>query len=197
MNIKPFKLEHYFAKYEFSVKYLLCASDFDGLNQEEVLEMADDESLSLWKNLNLGYTESQGLPLLRREIAKLYNSGIKEENVLVVTPEEGIFITLNTLLEKGDHIISTFPGYQSLYQIAEDLGCEVTKWGANEEEGWSFDPEFLVRNIKANTKLLIINFPHNPTGYLPPKKDFQRIIEIAREHNLYVLSDEMYRFLEF
>jgi len=103
---------------------------------------------------------------------------------------------MNSLLNKGDHIICTHPGYQSLYEIAESLGCEVTKWHPNEENNWRFDPAFLERNIKLNTKLIVVNFPHNPTGNLASKKDFQRIIDIAKEHKIYLFSDEMYRFME-
>ncbi|KKQ66954.1 MAG: Aminotransferase [Candidatus Daviesbacteria bacterium GW2011_GWA2_38_24] len=195
MNLKPFKLERYFAKYEFSVKYLLSSSDCDGLVQKELVELADSETRTLWEDLKLGYTESLGHPLLRSEVANLYK-GITSDNVLIVAPEEGMFIALNTILEKGDHVICTFPGYQSLYEIAEGLGCEVTKWQPEEENGWRFNPEFLRQNIKANTKLIIVNFPHNPTGYLPSVKDYEEIVNIAKEHNLYLFSDEMYRFLE-
>lgn len=196
MQIQPFKLERYFAKYEFSVKYLLSSSDCDGLEQKELLSFADEETKGLWENLTLGYTESLGHPLLRAEISKLYDN-INSDDTLVIVPEEGIFIALNTILEKGDHIICAFPGYQSLYEIAESLGCEVTKWQPDEESGWKFDPEFLVKNIKSNTKLIVVNFPHNPTGHLPSKEEYARILEIAREHSLYLFSDEMYRFLEF
>ena len=108
MKIQPFKLERYFAKYEFSAPYLLSCSDCEALSQKELLAMADENSLKLWNDLNLGYTESQGHPILREEIAKLYQT-IKPEQVLVITPEEGIFIAMNNLLEKGDHVITTFP----------------------------------------------------------------------------------------
>lgn len=196
MELSPFKLERYFAKYEFSVKYLLSSSDCEGLLQKEVLAMATPEDLKLWDDLKLGYTESQGLPLLRAEISKLYKN-INPGEVLVVTPEEGIFIALNSILDSGDHVICTFPGYQSLYEIARGIGCQVTEWRPDEEQGWRFDPEFLEKNIKPETKLLIFNFPHNPTGYLPSREDFDKILEIAKVHDLFVLSDEMYRFLEF
>ncbi len=195
MNIKPFKLERFFSEYEFSVKYLLSSSDCDGLVQAELLKLADDETRQFWDNLTLGYTESLGHPLLREEIAGMY-MGISASDCLVVVPEEGIFISMNAILEKGDHIICTFPGYQSLYEIAEAMGCEITKWYPDEKDGWRFDPDFLEQQIKPNTKLIIVNFPHNPTGYLPPKEDFQRIIQIARKHGIYLFSDEMYRFLE-
>lgn len=195
MQIEPFKLERYFAKSEFSVKYLLSSSDCDGLAQKDLLSFADKETKRLWENLALGYTESLGLPFLRSEIAKLYKN-ISQDEVLIIVPEEGIFITLNSILQKGDHVICTFPGYQSLYEIAESLGCEITQWKPEEENRWRFNPDFLEQNIKQNTKLLIFNFPHNPTGYLPNLEDYQRIIEFAKHHNLYVFSDEMYRYLE-
>ena len=196
MKIQSFKLERYFAKYEFSAKYLLSSSDCESLTQREVLALADEETKSLWNNLKLGYTESQGLPLLREEISKLYqNASI--EDILVVAPEEAIFITMNSILNKGDHNICTYPGYQSLYEIARAIGCEVTKWLPDEEIGWRFDPNFLIDNMKPNTKLIVCNFPHNPTGYLPPSKDFTTIINIAKEHEIHLFSDEMYRFLEY
>lgn len=196
MKIAPFKLERYFAKYEFSVKYLLSSSDCDGLSVKELLRLADDESKKMWEDLHLGYTESLGLPLLREEVSKLY-TGINKDHVLIVAPEEGIFITMNSVLQKGDHVICTFPGYQSLYEIAKSLGCEVTKWLLDEQEGWKPNLDFLEQNIKKNTKMIVINFPHNPTGSLVSKDDFQKIVDIARKHNLYLFSDEMYRFLEY
>ncbi len=142
MKIKPFKLERYFAEYEFSVKYLLSSSDCDGLKQAELLKLADTETRKLWDNLTLGYTESLGHPLLREEVAGMYQ-GISVNDCLIITPEEGIFIAMNAILGKGDHVICTFPGYQSLYQIAESIGCEITKWKPEEENGWRFDPDFL------------------------------------------------------
>jgi len=196
MNLRPFKLERYFAKYEFSAKYLLSSSDCDGLSQSELLKLADDETRSLWEKLTLGYTESLGHPLLRDEISKLYH-GITADDCVVVVPEEGIFIALNSILQKGDHAICTFPGYQSLYEVAEGLGCEVTRWEPEEENGWRFDPGFLEHNIRPNTRLVIVNFPHNPTGYLPSKEDYDRIVESARKRGLYLFSDEMYRLIEY
>lgn len=182
--------------YEFSVKYLLSSSDCDGLLQNDLLAMADDETKKLWDNLTLGYTESLGHPLLREEIAKLYQ-GMTSDNCLVIVPEEGIYIALNSILQSGDNVICTYPGYQSLYEIAEGMGCEITKWEPEEANGWRFNTNFLEKSIKPNTKIIIINYPHNPTGYIPTKADFQRIIELAKKNNVYILSDEMYRFLEY
>ena len=195
MSIIPFKLERYFAKYEFTTRYLLSSSDCDGLPQKYLLDLADEQTRAMWDELALGYTESLGHPLLREEIAKLYK-GIEAEDVLVIVPEEGIYIAMQSILQPGDHVICTFPGYQSLYQVAESAGCEVTLWKPEEEHGWRFNPDFLEDNVKDNTKLLVFNFPHNPTGYLPNQEDYQRILAFAKAHDLYVFSDEMYRLLE-
>lgn len=197
MKIRPFGLERYFADYEFNVPYIISASDCESLSLRHLLDLADAETMGLWERLSLGYTESQGHPLLRQEVARLY-SEITPADVLIVAPEEGIFITMHALLEPGDHVIVTFPGYQSLYSIAEALGCRVTRWELEAGEvGWRLDLGLLEEAITPLTKLLVVNFPHNPTGYLPARDQLDAILDLARRHNLYVFSDEMYRLLEY
>ncbi|MBI5244995.1 MAG: aminotransferase class I/II-fold pyridoxal phosphate-dependent enzyme [Elusimicrobia bacterium] len=194
MKLTPFSCERLFARHEFSARYLLCSSDCEGLGQSEALAMADAETARLWSGLRLGYTESQGLPLLREEIARL-NPGCGPDDILVLAPEEGIFLAMNCLLSAGDRVVCTWPGYQSLYQIAESLGCAVDRWEP-EPERWSFDLGRLEKALRPNTKLIVVNFPHNPTGALPAAAVFRRLIEIARRRGIALFSDEMYRFLE-
>jgi len=196
MKIKPFELERHFAKYEFSAPFLLSCSDCEALKLEEVLFMANKNSLNLWNNLHLGYTESKGHPVLRNEISKLYKN-ITPEEVLVITPEEGIFIAMNCILEEGDHVITTFPIYQSLYEVANSIGCKLSKWIPKDKNGWHFDIDDLKKLIKENTKLIVINFPHNPTGATITEIELNEIIDIAKQKNIIIFSDEMYRFLEF
>lgn len=197
MKLPEFKLERFFAKYEFSVRFLLSASDCESLTMAEMLAMADAHSLRLWENLGLGYTESAGHPDLREAIARLY-PGISADDIMTAAPEEGIFIALNTLLDKGDHVIVIHPAYQSLYEIPESLGCTVTRWGLQPGGGsWHLDLDALEKDFRPETRLIIVNFPHNPTGYLPTRAEYDRIIELARSRGIYIFSDEMYRLLEF
>ncbi|NQU86346.1 MAG: aminotransferase class I/II-fold pyridoxal phosphate-dependent enzyme [Mariniphaga sp.] len=196
MKIKPFELERFFAKYEFNTPYLLSCSDCEAFTLNKLLKMADDETKNLWHNLKLSYTESSGHPLLKQEIAKFHTSILPDEiNVLV--PEEGIFIAMNCILENGDHVISTFPGYQSLYEIANTIGCKVSGWEPVKQNNWFFDVEKLASLIRPETKLIVINFPHNPTGAIINHKQQLGIIELCREKNILLFSDEMYRFLEY
>lgn len=197
MKIPPFLLERYFAQYEFSAKYLLSPSDCEPLTLQEVLAFANPASRRLWDELWLGYTESQGLPALRQQIAKLYE-GISPEQVLTLVPEEGIFIAMNVLLNPGEHVVTTFPGYQSLYQIAESLGCRVSRWlPRRENNNVFFDINDLQDLLQNDTRLLVINFPHNPTGALPERETYQQIIQLADQCGITLFSDEMYRGLEY
>ncbi len=197
MKINDFRLERYFAAFEFKAKYMLSASDCESLKVNELLSMADPECLDLWNNLKLGYTETKGHPLLRNEISDLYKK-IKPEDICVLVPEEGIFIILNVILKPGDHVIVMDPAYQSLLEIPAAIGCEVTRWPVQlKNNRWYLDPGFLQKAIKRNTRLIIINFPHNPTGFIPEADDFNKIIETAVLNNILLFSDEMYRHLEY
>jgi aspartate/methionine/tyrosine aminotransferase len=196
MKINDFRLERYFAAFEFKAKYMLSASDCESMKVNELLSLADPECLDLWDNLKLAYTETKGHPLLRSEISRLYKK-IKPEDICVLVPEEGIFIVLNVILNPGDHVIVMDPAYQSLLEIPYAIGCEVTRWPVQlKNNQWHLDPGFLQKSIKRNTKLIIINFPHNPTGFIPDTNDFNVILEIAVKNNIYLFSDEMYRHLE-
>jgi len=192
---EPFALERYFARYEFSAPYLLSSSDCDGLPMAEVLAMADEESQALWRELTLGYTESLGLPALRAEIARLYET-IDAGDVLTGAPEELIFIAMNALLAPGDHVVCTFPAYQSLHQLPETIGCEVTHWLPREDEAWRLDPADLEALLRPDTRLVVVNVPHNPTGALPSADDWRSILDLLAARGVRLFADEMYRGLE-
>jgi len=196
MQIRTFQLERYFAKYEFSAPYLLCASDCRSMSIGDLLDMepgSEDKFKKLW----LGYTESAGDPALTEQIAALY-SDITPEQILVHSgAEEAIFNTMNVLLEKGDHIIVHYPCYQSLMEIAKAIGCDVTLWETHSHNQWALDLDFLKDHIRSNTRLVIINTPHNPTGYLMPRADMDEVTKLSRQHGFVVFSDEVYRLLEY
>jgi aspartate/methionine/tyrosine aminotransferase len=195
MNIAPFALERYFAQHEFSARFLLSCSDCEALSLSELVAMADEETSRLWREMKLGYTESQGHPLLREAIAELYE-GIHAENALVLAPEEGIFLLMHALLEPGDHVVCTRPAYQSLHEVARSIGCDLSAWEPDEVRGWRFDVGKLKATLRENTRLVVVNFPHNPTGYVPSREEYQQIIDVVRDSGARLLSDEMYRFLE-
>ena len=196
MDLRPFKLERYFAEYEFKARFLLSASDCEGVAMAELLEMAGPESLDLWRNLKLGYTETPGHARLRTEIAGLY-AGLSPEEIVVAAPEEAIFLAFQTLLEPNDHVIAVSPAYQSLSEIARSRGCLVTPWPLELADGaWRLDLDRLEKAATPRTRMLVLNFPHNPTGAMISRADLETIVAFARERGIRIFSDEMYRYLE-
>ena len=195
MPIETFTLERYFARYEFSARYLLSSSDCESLSMATLLEAADHDLRQQWDNLKLGYTDSQGHPELRAAAASLYD-GFQAEDILVAAPEEAIFLLMHALLAPGDHVVCTYPGYQSLYAVARSIGCRISFWTPEESSGWRFDTGQLEELLESDTRLVVVNFPHNPTGYLPPREDFEALVDLLRARDIHLLADEMYRFLE-
>jgi len=196
MKLKPFELERYFSKYEFSASHLLSSSDCEPYKLSDILDNADNQTKELWDNLKLSYTESQGNPILLNEIAKLYKD-INPSNVLQIIPEEGIYIVMRSLISEDDHVISMSPCYQSLEEVAIAQGARLDRWNAIYDNGWKFDIDELDKLCTKNTHMVIINTPHNPTGVLFTKDEFDRIINIVKKNNCILFCDEMYRFLEF
>lgn len=196
MKIPPFKLEEFWKKYEFTAPYLLCCSDAESWKLSEILELADPETRMLWESLNLGYTESPGLPLLRKEIAKLYSHIDSEQVLTFAGAEEGIYCAMRTLVEPGDHVIVIDPCYQSLRTLPESFGAHVTGILLDPEKRWRLSLEDLEKAFRSNTKLLVLNYPHNPSGAVLEREVFEGLIELARKHGAYVFCDEVYRYLE-
>ena len=196
MTYPPFEIEQFFRQYEFSSPYMLSASDCEPLTLPELLGCASPERRRQFDNLWLGYTESQGHPELLSAIAAMHE-GIQARHVLEVVPEEGIFLAMNALLRADDHVVCMYPAFQSLYEIARTKGCKLSYWKPRRtNDGWHFDVDQLESLLRPDTRMLIINFPHNPTGYLPPQADFARIVDLASERGLLLFSDEIYRFTE-
>jgi aspartate/methionine/tyrosine aminotransferase len=197
VRIADFALERYFAQWEFAVEHLLCASDVQAYPMADLLALADDETRALWDGLELGYTESTGHPLLRREIANLYET-IEPDDVLTFAgAEEAIFCLANVLLGPGDHAIVTWPGYQSLYEVGRAAGADVTLHELHESDGWTIDLDRLRAQLTPATRLIVVNLPHNPTGMLADRPTYEALVAIAAESGAHLLVDEVYRGLEF
>ena len=163
MKINDFKLESFFNKYEFSASYLLCCSDCESMPIDELLSYepgAKEKFLNSW----LGYSESTGDKELLLEISKTYKH-VDEHGVLEFTgAQEAIFNFMNNALNKGEHIVTMFPAYQSTYEICRSIGCEISFWElVQSENGWTIDTDDLAKLIKPNTKVIAICSPNNPT----------------------------------
>jgi aspartate/methionine/tyrosine aminotransferase len=197
MRLQDFALERFFARWEFSAELLLCASDVEGWPMRELLELADEDGLRRWSELRLGYTESPGDPALRAEIAGLYEHLTADDILVFAGAEEAVLALHNVLLGPGDHAIVVRPAYQSLAEVARAAGAEVARLELRAQDGWRLDVSEVRAAIRPNTRLILVNEPHNPTGSLSDRATFDRLVELAAESGARLIVDEVYRFLEF
>lgn len=195
MTIREFELERFFARHEFAARHVLAASDVEGMAMSEVLDMADAETRSLWSGLRLGYTESAGLPLLRAEIATMYPDCEAGDVLTFSGAEEGIYLTMHAALAPGDHVAAVWPAYQSLHEVARSVGAEVSPVPLDPRD-WTLDVDRLADTLRPNTRMVVINFPHNPTGAHLDRAQFDAIVRMCGERGIILFSDEVYRYLE-
>jgi aspartate/methionine/tyrosine aminotransferase len=197
MHITPFATEHYYALYEFNTPHMLSSSDCETMPVRELLDLAGLGLEGLGR-LRLGYTESQGNPDLRTAVAAGYDRVSPEQVVVLTSPVEGIYLAMRTLLEPGDQVIVLTPAYDALKNMAEHVAGRVQVWPLTPVgDSWSLDLDALARLVDDRTKLIVVNFPHNPTGYLPTRDEFQALIDLCGRHGIWLFCDEMYRGLEF
>ena len=110
--------------------------------------------------------------------------------------EEGIFLAYHALLAPGDHVVVEAPCYGAAIEVARSTGASVSLWERRYEDGWAHDLDELERLLGADTRVIYLNSPHNPTGTQIGRDVFDRLVEIARERSIVILSDEVYRGLE-
>lgn len=191
-TLPEFALEVLFAKWEFKARHHLTASDAESLSMQELLALADPEDRAAFENLWLGYTQTWGAPDLREAIASTFGSLCASDVLCTAGAEEGIYATITTLLGRDDHAIVVIPGYQSMQTVASAL-CGVTGIPLDADDDWSLDIDRVAHSIRRNTRLVMINFPHNPTGAILDRNRFDALVALCRRHGIHLFSDEVYR----
>jgi aspartate aminotransferase len=167
--------------------------DFD--TPEHIKKAAVD---ALYDN-HTHYTPSSGLPTLRATIAQ-YASRFRHlsrewepENVVVGPGAKPvIWNTLSALLDPGDDFVYFDPAYPAYASCASYLQANVHAIPLLESRNWRMDLEELGRRVSSNTKVVVINSPHNPTGGVLTKADLEYIAELAQRFDFLVLADEIY-----
>ncbi|KAK8075490.1 hypothetical protein PG997_010153 [Apiospora hydei] len=214
VKITPFDVEQWMDEYEntpgvLNVAETCCSSiSIDKLVQFDERRQDDNgggrqysTTIPLDLSARLTYGPIRGSDELRSHIADLYQDGaqgspkrITKEHVLITQGAiSANHLVFYTLVGPGDHVICVFPTYQQLYAVPESLGAEVSLWELKEEGGWIPDVATLEALIKDNTKMIVINNPNNPTGATIPSDVLASIIDVARNHNIILFSDEVYR----
>ena len=143
------------------------------------------------------YGQVKGMPVFRdaltKYVSKKFNTKITEKNIIVSPGARfSIFSAITTLLNPGDEMIVIEPAWPAYKDCALNAGIKVRTINTTLEENWEPSVEQIKNTINSNTKMIVLNYPNNPTGKILPEKIQDSIIELVKENNLYVLSDEVY-----
>ena len=143
------------------------------------------------------YGQAKGLPQLRTALAKKistdFNCNIKQENILVSPGARfSVYLAISTLLNPGDELIVIEPAWPAYKDCAINAGVKVRSIKTTIENKWEPNINQIKDAINSNTKMITLNYPNNPTGKVLPTKIQDDIVRLAKDHGLYVLSDEIY-----
>jgi aspartate/methionine/tyrosine aminotransferase len=196
VQLPPFLIERMFAEHEFTARVNLTGSDTEGLTLDELWQVAPADTRDWYESLALGYTESPGHPALRELAA--HASGVDSGTAVQVFAgaSEAVFVLLNTVLTPGDHVIVIGPTYQLLIDLPRAIGAGVTEIRLRRENRWQLDIAEIKNALQPHTRLIVANFPHNPTGALPERAVFEELLDLVDGTDVLLLSDEIYRGIE-
>jgi len=172
----------------------MTASDAESLSLRDLLAMATPAEREEFEGMWLGYTETWGAPDLRETIAGIYAERDAGDILCFAGASEGIFAANTVILGPDDHAIVVTPNYQS-HETLPDAICEATGVPLDPEDGWSLDIDRVAAAIRPNTRLLTINFPHNPTGTILPLSRYTALIDLCRKNGIWILHDEIFHGL--
>ncbi len=190
-----FQLEEYLLAYEHRAEISLCSSGLEALPLLALMHLASESDQQRWQSLKLGYSTPQGLPELRDTISQQYQSVAPDGVMVFAGACEAIYITLQALLTSDDHSVVITPCYQSLKSVPASAGS-VTEVPLRFEDRWQLDLERVRSALRPNTRMIVINFPNNPTGAIPDRQTLEALVEIARLQGAWIFSDEVYRLME-
>jgi aspartate/methionine/tyrosine aminotransferase len=196
MRLEDFRLETYMGRWEFAARHHLTASDAETLTIAELLALADEADRERFAELPLSYIPTWGTPELLEAVASTYERAQPEHVLSFAGAEEAMFWALQELVGPGEHAIVTVPNYQSMETVTLATGADVDGLPLGTDDGWELDLDRLERLLRPETRLVAVNFPNNPTGFLPDPVTFERLVELCDGSGIRLFSDEVYRGLE-
>ena len=142
-----------------------------------------------------GYAPSDGIPeaieAIRREAER---KQIRNVQAVIVTEgvSEGIEISLSALVNPGENVLIPCPEYPCYSAVLKKISAEANLYQLSEEQGWEPEIEDLARRVNSKTRALVVINPNNPIGAVYSRQTLTRIVDLAREHGLVLIADEIY-----
>ncbi len=191
MQLKPFLLDMWLDTYEHGIEFNLAASTGPSWTLNEILNLAKDEERERFLNHKVVYSRPAGADGLRSAIAEMH--GVDAEAVQVVTgASEALLILMWLAAEPGANVILPQPGFTTFSALPESLRLETRYYALRKENGFRIDVEEVKKLADRNTKLILVNSPHNPTGATISDAELDSLHEFTSSRGIQLVSDEVY-----
>lgn len=174
----------------------------DGVSTDDVMVVLPPEGIYMAIHCLVDYIKRFGLFVVRTRSSR-FSSMAKNSAKMIYsccTCSSYVINTSNSFCRKNNgqsfHTVCLYPSYQNLFEHLKTNRCEFSYWPAKTtSSGWHFDLENLRAVVKNDTRLLVVNFPHNPTGFQPTSADWAALVEFCRQKDIFLFSDEIYRLV--
>lgn len=191
MQLKPFLLDAWLDQFEHDIEFNLAASTGPTWTVNDILALADEETRHRFLNHKLVYSRPAGANSLREAIAEMQH--VPVETVQIVTGASEALVALMWLAaEPGANVIIPLPGFTTFSALPESLGLETRFYPVRRENAFRIDPDEIKRLTDANTKLILVNSPHNPTGATIGDAEMEDLHDFTAQRGIQLVSDEVY-----
>ena len=192
MRISPALLEDFLRDYFFTTEFDLGSSGVECWTLGDLRRTAGPEGDALLAALDatpLDDTPSYGTPAARGAVADRWAGGDSGRVLISHGSSEALFLAMNALLDPDDEVVALRPAYHALDSVAAAIGCRVTPWRLRFEDGYAADLDELARLVTGRTRMVVVNFPHNPTGATITPAEQDRLVAICERAGAYLIWD--------
>src|SRR5438270_8402730 len=190
MRLKPFLRDMWLHAYEHNIDFNLAASEGPRWTLNESLSLAGEDERQRFLNHDLIYSRPAGAEGLRAAIADM--QGVDVETVQVVTgASEALLVLMWLAAEPGANVVLPQPGYPPFSALPESLGIEIRYYALRKENDFRMDLEEIKQLADRNTKLILVNTPHNPTGATMSDAELDSLHEFTSSRGIQLVSDEV------
>ena len=196
MDMPLATLEEWMRRYYHAVDHDIGSSGVRDLSMAEFRALCGFDLAEL-DAMPIRDSESFGGPGLRAALADRWTGGDVDPVVVTHGSSEAIYLVMHLVVEPGDEIVVVDPAYQQLYDIARWRGCRITPWPMDPDHGFRPDPARLRELARSRPRMIVVNFPHNPTGVSITPREQLEIIEIAREAGAWLVWDNAFGELTY
>lgn len=196
MKVVPAHLEYWMRDYYFSTEIDIGSSGVENFSFGELRQLFNITPDDL-DRIVLRDSRTLGDPDLRTAIGNRWCNGNAERVMATNGSSEAIYLIMNSLLEAGDEVVVLDPAYQQLFSLAETIGCKLKHWPLHFENSFRPDLSEARRLISPQTRMIVVNFPHNPTGASLTPAEQDELIELAAGAGAYLVWDAAFAELTY